>query len=204
MTVQPDRGGKWSRLKRLLLLVGILVMIPGCCCWMSYRFQPDLYLFVVGRYYYHMAKAKVPEFDRLNDELMAKLPTYPGAVLIPGMEFRGGPGEQTLVGGPDGPRDLRVCYKANASMSEIVDFYKHNLQQDNWKLVYTNSAYMWQFSQNKACVVIEAGCSCQGYGYLPGCSYVTDEHYPTPYRVIVYYNLNKLLGFPGVPDGGCP
>jgi hypothetical protein len=153
---------------------------------------------VAGRHYYELALTKVPEFDQLNDELVAEIPIYPGSVLIPGTERRGGPGAGTMPVAPGGPRVLEVCYEVDVPISNVVDFYKHRLKEDGWNLVRVRTWPITRwivFSKDKACVEIANRCASAGKEL---------QNHSTAYLVKVYYDLNVLLGFPGVPDGGCP
>jgi hypothetical protein len=212
MKAQSDQGRGWTCCRKLALVMGLLAMSPLLCCCATYFIEDlnDFYFFVAGPHYYNQTMTKVPEFDQLNDELMADMPQYPGAVLISGTELRTGPGAAALTGHP-GPRGLEVCYMTDAPMSKVADFYERELKERGWKLVEEQKRFRasdkWFFSKGRACVLITDSCPCVKHNIAPDlCPDARQESdiYPTAYQVYVHYELNELLGFPGIPDGGCP
>lgn len=193
------------RLKKLLASWGVLLLLsPGCCCCTSYMVPPlDLfYLSIVGDYYYDIAMSKIPEFDRLNNELMAKLPKYPGSQAIPGLEHREGPANEEFLRAPTWPRILHVCYKVDAPKEQIFAFYKQALPESDWKLVREQKwwgardwyADFW-FAKHNACVIIDNCWLWDGDW--------TDQDGATVYQISIFYELNQLLGFPGIPRQVC-
>ncbi len=202
--------------KKFFALVGILILSPGLCCGTLWTISDvlgtnDFYFLVTGRYYADLVESKVPEYDRLNDELLADLPVYPGAELITGTERRGGPGIPALGTGPDGPRYLKVCYMVDAPVNDVMDFYESELEKQGWDLAKVDDrveTYItWAFIKGEACVGITNNCPCAEHKGVPDqCPLATYEPqvYPAVYEVDIYYDLNKLLSFPGIPEGGCP
>jgi len=212
MSARSNQGKGWTRCRKLVLVMSILMMSPGFCCCATFLIKDwnDFYFLIVGPHYHNQAMTKVPEFDRLNDELMANMPQYSGAVLIPGTELRTGPGVGPLVGDP-WPRGLGVCYIADASMLKVIDFYERELKERGWRLVevqkWSLAGTDWLFSKGKACILITDSCARVEHNITPDLyldARQEPEIYPAVYEVNVYYDLNKLLGFPGLPDGGCP
>jgi hypothetical protein len=199
--VDREREGRpWYR-KRWLLVLGLLILLPGLCCFVSYQLTilNDFYFLVFGRHYYDRAIALIPEFDRLNDQLMTRLPLYPDAVLLPEEQRRSGPGANEFPVAPGGPRVLSFTYVSNDSMEAIIGFFKSELAERGWKLArvveYAPVQFTWIFAKDSACIDIS---------YWPTEVDKLPPGYRTFYEVRVYYDLNVLLGFPGVPNGGCP
>ncbi len=204
----------WTCRKKSLVLLGLLLLSPLLCCanlWTaSYLMGTnEFYFLATGRYYADLVEERISEYDRLNDELLADLPVYPGAVLIPGTEIKGGPGIPALGTGPAGPRYLEVCYMVDAPVSDVMDFYKRELESQDWNLVKSGNGRIitLDFTKGDACAEVTNDCACVTAEIVPNAcpSAVYDsEIYPVAYKVDVYHDLNKLLGFPGLPDGGCP
>jgi hypothetical protein len=74
--VDREREGRpWYRL-RWFSVLGLLILLPGLCCFVSYQLPilNDFYFLAFGRHYYDQVIALIPEFDRLKDGLMARVP----------------------------------------------------------------------------------------------------------------------------------
>ncbi len=198
------RKSEWTCCKNPLLVLVALAFLPCLCCSLFYPYVlEELYLFLVGDYYYDRAMDKVPEFDRLNDELVTELPKYPGVETIPEGEWRGGPDREEFLPAPTWPRTLEVCYQVDATMDQVLTFYKRKLQKDSWKLIRDErwlGARNWHaeswFSRGQACVIVATDCWRAGKKR-------TDQPGTAVYQVWVFYELNKLLGFPGIPRKTC-
>jgi hypothetical protein len=157
--------------------------------WVAEPLRGILY-WVVGPYWDSRAQSKVPEFDHLNDELLARIPTYPNATRIPGVEERWGPYIGPLSSSsPAQPRTLEVCFSVDASFEQVGAFYENILIKEGWELTYSSyrSVLGWSFVKGKACIWI-GQCTIDGKAYT----------------LRVYHDLNTLVGFPPVPDKTCP
>jgi hypothetical protein len=158
-----------------------------------------LYVSLNSKNIYEQAVQAAPEFDKLNDELMQSLPIYPRATSLPQIQARRGPGpyDGAFAAGPSGPRTLSVCFATDDSMEQVAAFYHHTLKADGWKPVRV-SLFKERYTKNQACIDLYSQC------------FEVESDARTVYRVKVFYDLNVLLPFPGLPkvwDGGvsrCP
>ena len=178
------------------LSIGILA-ISVFILYLSYTYTP------VGWLYYTLRSdrfegrvaALVPEFNSLNDAVMASLPAHPNATLIPETRTRQMPWEDRWPpGGPPGLVSLSACFKTDATMSQMYDFYQAELEDKGWTLERKNSdkyGYPLKqlFSKDQACVYMRSVCNTE-------CEYGQKAIY----EIVVYHDLNALLRFPNIPQ----
>ena len=185
MAQQSTPGTRKRHLRKPEVLIGILLISVGLG-YLLYEYSPVgwVYYALRSKHFLKRVEALVPQYDQLNDELLQSLPVYPGATPLPQTVRRWGPGEQA-PGGPAGPRHLWICYSTSDTLNQVRTFYQNELEKNGWKLIQELEQ---TYNKDNACVDLHHSC----WGEL-------ETGGQTDYQVIVYHDMNTLLGFPDIP-----
>ncbi len=195
MAQQSTPVTRKRHLRKPEVLIGILLISVGLG-YLLYEYSPVgwVYYALRSKHFLKRVEALVPQYDQLNDELLQSLPVYPGATPLPQAARRRGLYEHPWPpGGPAEPRSLWVCYSTSDTLNQVRTFYQNELEKNGWKLIRERvgcdgTPLEQTYNKGHACVDLYHSCL-----YGPETTSKTD------YQVIVYHDMNTLLGFPDIP-----
>jgi hypothetical protein len=193
MAQPPSPKARTRRPRLLILWLGTLVLGVGLCYGL-YEYSPAGWVFfaLTSGDFDKRAQALAPELQRLNDDLLQSLPTYPRATLLPDSRRRWGVnGSPWPPGGPQ-PPVLHVCFGTNDPLEQVGAYYQDVLEKEGWEVSQErrsdDGGLYREFTKDRGCVVLERYCLS-----------VNQSGAKTVYGITVYHDLNLLLGFPDVP-----
>ena len=142
----------------------------------------------------------VPEFDRLNMEVLSQIPVYPGAHQV---RIRAGGAHDPLT---PTPRTLGVYYISGDLPSQIYEFLANEMLARGWQTekedLLTPDPIVLRFWHGYACVEIrvrfwDANASSFTH-YEPGSF---DETPVSWYKLSIKHELDAVPGAPTPPEG---